>query len=93
MCAPCKLLLNSSGIAGTLAGIEKAIAELNKRGYDITPDGYQKGVDLICGFHKDLQEFEHLIVNGPHVPFEHKLIFTESGDEVVIHASSPKGAK
>jgi hypothetical protein len=74
MCAPCKLLLNSGGINGTLSGIEKAIDNLNRRGYDIPEEAYHKGVTLICGFHKELQEFEKLIGEGPYVPFEHKTI-------------------
>lgn len=74
MCAPCKLLLNSGGVGGTLAGIEKAVEHLNRRGYDLPDDVYHKGVELICGFHAQLQEFEKCIAEGPYVPFEHKII-------------------
>jgi hypothetical protein len=74
MCAPCKLLLNSGGAGGSLTAIEKALNNLNSRGYDITEENYKKGVDLICGFHTALLEWEKAISEGPYVPYEHKVI-------------------
>lgn len=52
--APCKLLLNSGGVIGTLNGIGNVYLTDTVIPDDLTEEGEK----LICGFHKELQKFE-----------------------------------
>lgn len=58
--APCKLLLNSGGVTGTLNGISNLI--ISEYGEAIPAELIEEGEKLICGFHEQLEEYEQKLL-------------------------------